>query len=161
MTPDHPSSSPSTHVSRRASLGSTASHPHAANGSSTPPHLSPATTSLAAGAAVNAGIRSEDRHPSSGSLAGGAGGSAYRRRRSSVRHNFALNDPTMPSPGELATGAGARPHALQPSAYGQAGGTGSPVRHARTPSLGELHQELESEQEAHVVSLPTFFRGRC
>lgn len=157
MTPDRPSASSSAHVSRRASLSSTTSHPHAVNGGSPPPpHLSPANTSLAAGAAVNAGILSEERRASSGSLAGGAGGPAYRRRRSSVRHNFALNDPTMPAPGELAMSASARPHALQPLAYGQVGGTGSPVRHARTPSLGELHQELENEQEAQVVSPPEF-----
>lgn len=31
--------------------------------------------------------------------------------------------------------------------------TGDPHHHHRTPSLGELHQELEQEQEAQVVSL--------
>lgn len=30
--------------------------------------------------------------------------------------------------------------------------TGDPHHHHRTPSLGELHQELEQEQEAQVVS---------
>lgn len=29
--------------------------------------------------------------------------------------------------------------------------TGDPHHHQRTPSLGELHQELEQEQEAQVV----------
>ena len=29
--------------------------------------------------------------------------------------------------------------------------TGDPHQHHRTPSLGELHQELEQEQEAQVV----------
>ena len=148
MAPDQSSVPPLSTPSNRRSRRSSTTSQSPVNGTATPPHLSPSATSLAAAAAVNAGIQSEDRRPSTGSL---FGGSAYSRRRSSVRHNIALNDPAMPAPGELAMSPGARAHAPQPWAAGQAG-AGSPTRHARTPSLGELHQELESEQEAQVVS---------
>lgn len=76
-------------------------------------------------------------------------------------NNLALNDPTMPAPGEL-----------QPSHSNSSGGlaegtprrsrrsfamaspleTGGPHHH-RQPSLGALHQELENEQEAQVNRL--------
>lgn len=55
--------------------------------------------------------------------------------------NLHLNDPGVPGPGELQMSPGLR-HSMT---WG-----GSP-RHERTPSLGELHQELESEQEGQVV----------
>jgi hypothetical protein len=149
MAPDQSSLPPLTTPSSRRSRRSSTTSESPVNGTGTPPaHLSPSVTSLAAAAAVNAGIQSEDRRPSTGSLFGGP---AYGRRRSSVRHNIALNDPAMPSPGELAMSPGARAHAQQPGFAGQTG-SGSPTRHVRAPSLGELHQELESEQEAQVVS---------
>lgn len=63
--------------------------------------------------------------------------------------NLQLNDPSIPAPGEMVseesglTTASPRPI------------SGSPLladpHHHRAPSLGELHQELEAEQEAHVV----------
>jgi hypothetical protein len=68
--------------------------------------------------------------------------------------NLQLNDPTLPAPGEMinegqvASYRTASPHSI----------TGSPIiatgdpHHYRTPSLGEIHQELEQEQEAQVVS---------
>jgi hypothetical protein len=64
-----------------------------------------------------------------------------------------MNDPNVPAPGEMINEgqvSGYRtssPHSL----------TGSPIafsgdpHHFRTPSLGEIHQELEQEQEAQVV----------
>lgn len=55
--------------------------------------------------------------------------------------NLQLNDPSVPAPGEMVS------EHHHP--------TGSPLmsipQHHRAPSLGELHQELEAEQEAHVV----------
>ena len=119
-----------------------------------PPGLSPSHHSLAAAATLNAGLQNEDRQPSSGSL----GSPARERRRSSVRMNLSLNDPTMPAPGEMVTagfspGAGTgeiRPHApWMPSSSSSQ--SHSPIRHNRAPSLGEIHQELENEQEAQVV----------
>jgi hypothetical protein len=63
--------------------------------------------------------------------------------------NLQLNDPTVPAPGEMAqehTGY----HRSSPQPL-----SGSPLmadpHHHRAPSLGELHQELEAEQEGHVV----------
>lgn len=59
--------------------------------------------------------------------------------------NLNLNDPGLPAPGELQMSPSTRPLA------------GSP-RRERAPSLGELHQELEYEQEGQVVrSMADFF----
>lgn len=52
----------------------------------------------------------------------------FERRRSSLMMNMHLTDPNLPGPGEMA-------------------------QHHRAPSLGEIHQQLENEQEAQVVSL--------
>lgn len=75
------------------------------------------------------------------------------RRRSTVLMNLQLNDPTLPPPGEMVNESPI-------SAYRTASPqplTGSPIytsgdpHHYRTLSLGEIHQELEQEQEAQVV----------
>lgn len=69
--------------------------------------------------------------------------------------NLQVNDPNVPAPGEMVAENqnntnGAGPPSPRPI-------TGSPMllprepHHSRTPSLGELHQELEEEQEAQVV----------
>jgi hypothetical protein len=67
--------------------------------------------------------------------------------------NLQLNDPTLPPPGEMVNESPI-------SAYRTASPqpiTGSPIyasgdpHHYRAPSLGEIHQELEQEQEAQVV----------
>ena len=74
--------------------------------------------------------------------------------------NLQLNDPSLPAPGEMVnehglSGSGAAsPLAISqsPQPMGH-----SPLllardpHHNRAPSLGELHQELEAEQEAQVV----------
>lgn len=60
------------------------------------------------------------------------------RRRSTILMNLQLNDPSVPAPGEMAEPQSGSPLMNMP-------------QHHRAPSLGELHQELESEQEAHVV----------
>lgn len=68
-----------------------------------------------------------------------------------------LNDPTLPGPGELQAGdpRSSIGHAFRTTSPQSIGGsptiaTGDP-HHQRAPSLGELHQELEQEQEAQVV----------
>jgi hypothetical protein len=62
--------------------------------------------------------------------------------------NLNINDPTIPAPGEMQMSPGSlsRLHSTTWPA--------SPVAssHSRQLSLGELHQELENEQEAQVVS---------
>lgn len=74
--------------------------------------------------------------------------------------NLQLNDPTVPSPGEMVSeqstsGSGLPVASPQPI-------SGSPLmgdpHHHRAPSLGELHQELEAEQEAHVNRLLQMIR---
>lgn len=98
---------------------------------------------------MNAGIHSQDaRRPSSGS-----GGNMRReveraRRRSSVRLHLSLNDPALPAPGEMHQRPPSRSSAPWPH---------SP-HHERAPSLGELHQELEYEQEGQVNRLLTMIR---
>lgn len=78
------------------------------------------------------------------------------RRRSTVLMNLALNNPSVPAPGEMVH----EPHAQTAGSdasprLGAAGGAGvGDPHHLRNPSLGEIHQELENEQEAQVVSTP-------
>lgn len=72
------------------------------------------------------------------------------RRRSTVLMNLQLNDPSLPSPGEMVN----EPH-YRTASPGSL--TDSPIipsgdpQHFRAPSLGEIHQEIEQEQEAQVV----------
>ena len=130
-----------------------------------------ASISLQAAATMNAGLQHEptrrttpsgnfygldlsNRKPgsSSSSLSRHRSSPQAGRRRSAVLMNLQLNDPSIPAPGEMVseesglTTASPRPI------------SGSPLladpHHHRAPSLGELHQELEAEQEAHVVCEP-------
>jgi hypothetical protein len=72
--------------------------------------------------------------------------------------NLQLNDPNVPSPGEMISESPlpsyrtASPQSLSGSPIIS---TGDP-HHNRAPSLGEIHQELEQEQEAQVVCLKRF-----
>ncbi|KAF2197545.1 hypothetical protein GQ43DRAFT_466321 [Delitschia confertaspora ATCC 74209] len=135
MSPDinslSPSPSPSsTPLQTHRSFPAASPSPPASH---TPPH------SLAAAAALNAGMQTEESRRRSGS------GSMRRdvdraRRRSSIRMNLNMNDPTLPAPGEMQMSPSARMH------------------HERTPSLGELHQELEYEQEGQVNRLLNMIR---
>ncbi|KAF2456182.1 hypothetical protein BDY21DRAFT_386626 [Lineolata rhizophorae] len=83
------------------------------------------------------------------------------RRRSSVRINLTHNDPTIPSPGEMAMSPGAMSRHGSMSFNNGGGGMGGGHAggpHGRTPSLGELHQELENEQEFQVNRLLNMIR---
>ncbi|TQS32084.1 hypothetical protein Golomagni_07612, partial [Golovinomyces magnicellulatus] len=72
------------------------------------------------------------------------------RRRSNVLMNLQLNDPSIPAPGEMVNNeSSAQQHR---SSFSSSPHTADPHHH-RAPSLGELHQELEAEQEAHVNRL--------
>jgi hypothetical protein len=67
--------------------------------------------------------------------------------------NLQLNDPGLPTPGEMITEhqvSSYRTSSPQSLAGSPIISTGDP-HHFRTPSLGEIHQELEKEQEAQVV----------
>jgi hypothetical protein len=67
--------------------------------------------------------------------------------------NLQLNDPSVPAPGEMIN-EGQMPSYRTTSPQSLSGSpiisTGDP-HHNRAPSLGEIHQELEQEQEAQVV----------
>lgn len=141
MPPDLNTLPPSPHSPVLASNGTSRnqspSASRAMSGSS--PH------SLAATAALNAGIQNEDsRRPSSGSMRRDV---ERARRRSSIRMNLNLNDPAVPGPGEMQHSP-SRSRTPWPH---------SP-HHERTPSLGELHQELEYEQEGQVNRLLNMIR---
>ncbi|KAL8867718.1 MAG: hypothetical protein Q9174_005478, partial [Haloplaca sp. 1 TL-2023] len=113
------------------------------------------SVSLAAAASINAGMQQQDSRRSSVSSRSNQQANQpgrSERRRSNVAMNLSLNDPTIPAPGEF-----------QPSEHRSSMGhpfptaspqsIGSPTTappHHRAPSLGELHQELEQEQEAQV-----------
>ncbi|KAM0709348.1 hypothetical protein Q7P35_003386 [Cladosporium inversicolor] len=111
-----------------------------------PSPRSPSLSSLQAAATINAGLHRgapESASPVRGTI---------ERRRSSLMNNFFLNDPAMPSPGEMqqSTNAHSPHHGRRRSSV--LAGTADPHHH-RQPSLGELHQELEAETEGQVNRL--------
>lgn len=97
---------------------------------------------------MNAGIQHEEtRRSSSGSMRREV---ERARRRSSIRMNLNLNDPSVPAPGEMQR---------SPSSRSRGGsGLATSPHHERAPSLGELHQELEYEQEGQVNRLLNMIR---
>ncbi|KAI4233410.1 MAG: hypothetical protein L6R40_007074 [Gallowayella cf. fulva] len=121
-----------------------------------PPSPRSSSVSLAAAATINAGIQQQqDSRPSSISSR------SQQRRLSNVALN--LHDPSLPAPGELQSSD----HRARGSSIGQPFRTSSPqnigsptnpLSHHRAPSLGELHQELEQEQEAQVNRLLEMIR---
>ncbi|KAK3318591.1 hypothetical protein B0H66DRAFT_603169 [Apodospora peruviana] len=131
------------------------------DGGSPSPSPRRGSVSLQAAATLNAGLHrggestlrsssslSRNQHPSPSSA----------RRRSQVLMNLQIADPNTPAPGEMIpethnTTSGYRaisPHPL--SASPQPLYSGEP-QHFRAPSLGEIHQELENEQEFQVNRL--------
>ncbi|KAI0544485.1 hypothetical protein F4679DRAFT_589476 [Xylaria curta] len=169
MAPDLNSLPPSSPVAvplrtmTNGSLGAVAS-PAAAGesasvvrGESPSPSPRSASISLQAAATVNAGLQHEPgRRTSSSSLSRQRHSPQAGRRRSAVLMNLQLNDPAVPAPGEMVSESGGNPHhprmSPQPSSSSPLL-TGRDPHHNRAPSLGELHQELEAEQEAQVNRL--------
>ena len=139
------------------------SHYHQPHG--TPSPLS-SNVSLAAAASMNAADISRRSSVASMTNRGSPrAGRASDRRRSVVAMNLNLNDPTLPSPGELSShdrraSFGHSFAAASPSSIGGTPmiATGDPHHHRRNPSLGEIHQELEQEQEAQVNRLLQMIR---
>ncbi|KAI7266160.1 hypothetical protein KC345_g8274 [Hortaea werneckii] len=74
------------------------------------------------------------------------------RRRSSLLNNLSINDPTIPAPGEMQQSSSSGSTSPRTGRRSFAFPPASPPHH-RHPSLGELHQELENEQEAQVNRL--------
>jgi len=134
---------------------------------STPQHENssnqrPSTHSLAAAATMNAA----DRSPSNSRGSPRLDRRASERRRSQVMMNLTLNDPAIPAPGELSSSdqrssLGHAFSAASPSGIGgrQTLATGDPNHH-RQPSLGDIHNELEQEQEAQVNRMLSMIRGQ-
>ncbi|KAL2153317.1 hypothetical protein VTH82DRAFT_4472 [Thermothelomyces myriococcoides] len=126
-----------------------------------PPSASPSrhpSISLQAAATLNAGLQRES--PGGGSpsspLSPRNRSPSAGRRRSQVLMNLQMADPSTPAPGEMVSDSQNRSH----RSSSPAPMTGSPrliatrtPNHNRAPSLGELHQELENEQEFQVNRL--------
>ncbi|KAL6896372.1 FAD dependent oxidoreductase [Trichoderma evansii] len=114
-----------------------------------------ASISLHAAAAMNAGLQREpSRRSSNNSLAPSLSSPTSGRRRSTILMNLQLNDPSVPAPGEMFQD----PIRASPQPISAAVLPPDASRHHRTPSLGELHQELEAEQEGHVNRLLNMIR---
>ncbi|KAL1999653.1 hypothetical protein VTN02DRAFT_4210 [Thermoascus thermophilus] len=136
--------------------------PEGGHGRSPSPRSS--NMSLAAAATMNAADLSLSRQSSRSSPRTSSRLSVSERRRSAVGMSLNLNDPSVPGPGEL-------PSSDHRSSIGNAFRTASPTsiggsptiatgdpHHQRAPSLGEIHQELEQEQEAQVNRLLQMIR---
>ncbi|TVY40539.1 hypothetical protein LSUB1_G002481 [Lachnellula subtilissima] len=169
MAPDLnslPASRSSSSAMGRALSSSGESAALALRGQSPSPSPRSTSISLQATAAVNAGLQQED----SRAVPRSASNSAPRnrqpsytgRRRSAVLMNLQLNDPNLPSPGEMITEG----HAASYRTSSPHSMTGSPLipsgdpHHNRNPSLGEIHQEIEQEQEAQVNRLLQMIRNQ-
>jgi hypothetical protein len=112
------------------------------------PH-SPSLSSLQAAATLNAGLRSS-------TAASGPGTPVknnIERRRSSLLTNFALNDPTIPAPGEMQQSHSARSGRRSSVVSPAAGDDPQMPHHHRQPSLGEMYQDMEIETEGRVNRL--------
>lgn len=123
----------------------------------TSPSPRSSSVSLAAAATINAGIQHQDSRRSSISSRSNQQPSQpgrTERRRSNVALNLSLNDPSLPAHGELQSTDHRVPlgQAFRTSSPHSIGSPTTAPPHHRAPSLGELHQELEQEQEAQVVS---------
>ncbi|KAK5175564.1 uncharacterized protein LTR77_000703 [Saxophila tyrrhenica] len=145
--PPSASSSPQSSRPRRISITSADVFRN-----SPPSPRSPTLSSLQAAATINAGLH---RSPSGASPARNSQG--LERRRSSLMNNLTLNDPTAPAPGELQESRGSSSGSPRTDRRSLAFNTADP-HHQRQPSLGELHQELENEQEAQVNRLLQMIR---
>ncbi|TDZ40627.1 L-2-hydroxyglutarate dehydrogenase [Colletotrichum spinosum] len=121
------------------------------------------STSLQAAATMNAGLQHDSRRSSSGSLSRHRQSPSAGRRRSTVLMNLQLNDPSVPGPGEMVADnqhnpSGASVTSPQPMSISPLMAAGGDPHHNRAPSLGELHQELEAEQEGQVNRLLQMIR---
>ena len=134
------------------------------NGTHSPSPHSPSrhasSSSLAAAATINAGFQNAESRRSSTSSNRGRPSQVSRTERERRRSNAFLGsfDPALPGPGELQVGdlrAQSHQGVNLPFRSASPQAMGSPImggQRDRAPSLGELHQELEAEQEAQVVS---------
>ncbi|OTB05491.1 hypothetical protein M426DRAFT_10533 [Hypoxylon sp. CI-4A] len=151
MAPDLNSLPPSSPSSTRPRImtSSNDNGESAVRGDSASPSPRSASISLQAAATMNAGLQHEHTRRSSSSSLSRQQSQPQQigRRRSTVLMNIQHNDPSIPSPGEMVEATS--PHPISASSFHIEGDP----RHTRAPSIGELHQELEEEQEAQVNRL--------
>ncbi|KAI1105164.1 hypothetical protein F4804DRAFT_148417 [Jackrogersella minutella] len=163
MAPDLNSLPPSSPSSARPRImtSSNGNGDSAVRGESASPSPRSASTSLQAAATMNASLQHEPtRRSSSSSLSRHRQSPQMGRRRSTILMNLQLNDPSVPGPGEMVAEGGSSGYVTaspQLSAISPLL-TGGDPHHNRAPSLGELHQELEAEQEAQVNRLLQMIR---
>jgi hypothetical protein len=158
LPPSRSSAAASPSTLSRATFPSTslpAADPHPYLQRRDTPSPRSSSISLAAAATMNAADISR-RNSATSNTRGSPRTGRGERRRSTVAMSLSLNDPTMPGPGELSS-SDHRTNFFTTGSPSSIGGsnviaTGDPHHHQRTPSLGEIHQELEQEQEAQVVS---------
>lgn len=134
----------------------------------------PSSISLAAAATMNAADISHRSSISNNRVSPNLDRLSTERRRSQVAANLSLNDPSLPSPGELSSsdprrlsfGQSPASHTTaSPSTLGGRGtiATGDPhhvFHNNRPPSLGDIHNQMEQEQEAHVNHLLSLLRDQ-
>ncbi|KAG9236187.1 hypothetical protein BJ875DRAFT_239152 [Amylocarpus encephaloides] len=166
MAPDLNSLPPSRSSMTNSSIMTRTPNPveiSALRGQSPSPSSRTSATSLQAAATVNAGLQQEDsRRSSISSASRNRQPSHPGRRRSTVLMNLQLNDPNLPPSGEMVNEAHVAsfrtnsPHSLAGSPIIQ----GGDPHHNRAPSLGEIHQEIEQEQEAQVNRLLQMIRAQ-
>lgn len=138
------SRSPSNHTSpivsaQRRGANNNIATPGDTISNNPPSPRSPQLSSLHAAAAINAGLqRSPSSNPPSLSQA---------RRRSSLAAN--MNNPAIPGPGEMQPPSAG--HTINSPPTSRSPLNYADPNHHRAPSLGQIHQELENEQEAQVV----------
>ncbi|KZF23435.1 hypothetical protein L228DRAFT_246206 [Xylona heveae TC161] len=146
------------------------------------PSSSPRSPSISANTNSNMqspSVHYEARHPSMSSGRSRSGvppqssGPAphHERRRSSALMHLNLTEPGLPGPGEMQSTEHRSSNDYRSSSFGSAFRTASPLgigdsativtadpHHSRAPSLGEIHQEIEQEQEAQVNRLLQMIR---
>ncbi|KAJ9496944.1 hypothetical protein LTR99_003689 [Exophiala xenobiotica] len=144
------------------SMSSSPMQPRSISTATSPPNRnetpSPRASSISLASAAMANAANESSRRSSTSNRGSPrlGRMPSDRRRSQVALSLNLNDPSLPSPGELSSNDPRLNlnHSFVSASPPTIGGrsaiaTGDP-HHQRQPSLGEIHNELEQEQEAQV-----------
>jgi len=143
--PMHPRSPSISQRPRRISISDAPLHGHAP-----PSPRSPSLSSLQAAATINASLHHHSPL-TSGSPASRPTGPLERRRSSLLNNLTLINDPTIPAPGEMQSYSNSSSPRSSRRSFALSSTTNP--HHARQPSLGELHQELEAETEGQVNRL--------
>ncbi|KPM34538.1 hypothetical protein AK830_g12039 [Neonectria ditissima] len=116
-----------------------------------------ASISLQAAATMNAGLQHEPTPSTNPEFPSSPHSPSNRAQDPPAAPSpDSLNDPSVPAPGEMVNEQVSH-RASSPQLLSGSPSLADPHHH-RAPSLGELHQELEAEQEAHVNRLLQMIR---